>query len=295
MTPMNVQSLPLHRPIILKKDCSLRQAALAMKRNQVGSVLVTDGKGVLRGIFTDRDLALALALKNMPVSDTLAHITPHALLYVNETATLRDVIDLMKSFAIRRVPVVQERANGKQKCLGIITLDDLIKERLIESDDEISILKSQLITPKKKVGRSRMSHIFHNQGRREHSMHTFIKHVETQTGLNKTQARLLTADVLTFILRRVGVKAGKNLLSQLPQELQAHLQAEISPPDRTLSGKLLIEHLQDRFAMDPEGAQQALQDFWKSLQTTVSQGELQSLSRELPRDITRILISRQSA
>lgn len=285
---MNVQALPLHKPIILKKDCSLRQAALAMKRKQVGSVLVTDGKGELRGLFTDRDLALSLALLNKS-SDTLGNVAHHALVYVDETATLEDVVNLMKECGIRRVPVVRESANSKKKCLGIITLDDLIRERLIGAEDEVSIIKSQIQVPKKKLGRRHLQTILHSQGRREHSLATFMKNIESHTGLNKGKAKILTSDVLTFLLHRVGTRTGRNLLSQLPQELRSHLEDEVSSPDHSLTGKLLLEHLQKRLAMKPEEVKAVLKTFWSAVGDSVSAGELGALTRELPRDINRIL------
>lgn len=287
MIPLSVQSLPLHKPIILKKDCSLRQAALAMKRNNVGSVLVTDGKGALRGLFTDRDLAFNLALSNKS-TDALGSITHHALLYVRENDTLFDVIELMKECGIRRVPVVHESNNGKQKCVGVITLDDLIRERLIDPEDEVAIIRSQIQAPKKRVGRRHLKTILHSHGRREHSLATFMKNIETHVGLNKTKTRDLTSDVLIFLLHRLGVRTGKSLLSQLPKELQNQLAAEVSPPDHSLTATILREHLAKRFSMSPEDIKAVLPAFWKGVESSHSFDDLGSISRELPKDIAKL-------
>ncbi|MGZ3747046.1 MAG: CBS domain-containing protein [Pseudobdellovibrionaceae bacterium] len=289
MKPLSVRSLPLHKPIILQKSNSLHQAALAMNRNQVGSVIVSDGRGSLRGLFTDRDLALTLALNNMSTSVELSEATHHSLIYVNETATLQDVVNLMKKFAIRRVPVVKERLNGKQTCLGIITLDDLIKENLIDPEDERKILKSQLRTSKEKLGRGKMKSIFHSQGHKDQSMHIFIKMIANETHLNRTHSRELVVQTLSLILRRMTVNAGNNLLSQLPYELQMQLLSEVSGPDRSISAKLMLENIRQKFSISTDEAILLLQSFWKGLSKTVSAGEIENTERNLPKDMALLL------
>lgn len=294
MKSLRVQSLPLHKPIILKKDKSLRQAALAMNRNHVGSVIVADGHGVLRGLFTDRDLALALALKNMRTSVPVGEITQQSLIYVDENATLENVIDLMKKFAIRRVPVVRSRHNGKQTCLGIITLDDLIKEGLIDKKDEIQILRSQLNLPSERRTRSRLKNIFRAQEHKEHAMAIFLKSISEYTNLNRASAKTLTLETLTLVLRRISENSGSNFLSQLPHELQMQLLSEVSPADRSINASLISEHIQRKFKVPPKQAEALLQSFWRALARSVSITELRKVERDLPREITQMLSPRAS-
>ncbi|AHZ86178.1 CBS domain-containing protein [Bdellovibrio bacteriovorus] len=294
MKSPSVQTLPLHKPIILKKDKSIRQAALAMNRNHVGSVIVSDGHGVLRGLFTDRDLALALALKNMETSVPLGEITQHSLLYVNESATLENVIDLMKKYAIRRVPVVRSRTNGKQTCLGIITLDDLIKEGLIDKKDEVQILRSQLKTTHERHSRGRLKSIFRSQEHKEHAMFTFLKSITENTGLSRVSAKRLALESLTMILGRVPEKPGTKLLAQLPHELQMQLLSEVSPADRSITATLILEQTQKNFKVPPKKAQELLQGFWRALSKAVSSSEIRKLERELPKEIIQIFYSRSS-
>lgn len=292
MKSPSVQTLPLHKPIILKKDKSIRQAALAMNRNHVGSVIVSDGHGVLRGLFTDRDLALALALKNMETSVPLGEITQHSLIYVNESATLENVIDLMKKYAIRRVPVVRSRPNGKQTCLGIITLDDLIKEGLIDKKDEVQILRSQLKTTHEKHTRGRLKSIFRSQEHKEHAMFTFLKAITESTGLSRANSKRLALESLTMILRRVPEKPGAKLLSQLPHELQMQLLSEISPADRSMNAALMMEQIQKNFKVPAAEARDLLQGFWRALSKTVSPNEIRKLERELPKETIQIFHAR---
>lgn len=284
MKEIGVQSLPLHKPIILKKDRTLKQAAQAMKSNNVGSILVSDGEGIIKGLFTDRDLALTLALEKRSPTALLENATYGSLIYLSENATLKDVVNTMIKFSIRRVPIVHMRSNGKQRCLGIVTLDDLVKRQLIDITEESRILKSQLPTPNAKVGRARMKNIFHSQGRIEHSYHSFMKNIESQTSLNRGKAQILTLQVLTMLLRRLPEKQGKNLLSQFPHELQMQLLTYISPADKTIGGKLMLSQVEKNLRVKSDEAKFLLERFWASLEESLSPGEIKSLSRQLPKD-----------
>ncbi len=288
MKDIDVQSLPLHKPIILKKDNTLKEAAKAMKSNNVGSVLVSDGNGVLKGLFTDRDLALSLALENKSALEKLEKAPLDPLIYVSEQSTLKDVINTMIKFSIRRIPVVHMRSNGRHRCLGIITLDDLVKNKLIDSAEEARILQSQLRLPREKVGRGRARGLFQSQGRRQHSYHTFLKNVELQTTLNKGKAHLLTNQALMMILKRLPPKSGQNLLAQLPHELQMQMMSYISPADRTVSSKIVVSNIKKTLNVSEDEAKFFLSRFWVALETSLSKGEMNILGRELPKDFAQV-------
>lgn len=285
MNPVSVQSLPLHRPVILKKNDTLKQAAQAMRHNAVGSVLVSDGKGVLRGLFTDRDLALALGLEKNRTSASLGSSTTTSLIYVSENATLPEVIAVMKKYGIRRVPVVKSLHSGRQRCLGIITLDDLVRNNLITLKEEQEILNKQLKTPQAPRERNRARNIFRVQDQRNQSLHLFLKNIERETGMNATDAKSLSVHVLSYLCRRLPAKAGHNLISQLPYEIQVQLESDITPADRAATGGGLVRQLQKRYKVDEETALALLQGFWTGLESSVSVGEMRNLSRQLPKDL----------
>ncbi len=290
MKPTSVQSLSLQKPLILKQNSTLKQAALAMKSRHVGSVLVSDGRGLLQGLFTDRDLALALAVDDLPASSSLGTAAPHRLIYVPEEATISDVIETMKKYGIRRVPVIKELHSGRQRCLGVISLDDLIRKNLISADEEAAILRTQLKTPKTRQQKMKIKNIFHSQDHREQSYYGFIKHIETRTGLNSAQAKSLAQNILAALMRRVPAKAGKNLLSQLPYQLQMPLIGEVSPADRSVTAKYLLNQIQRHYTVKEDKARKLLQGFWKGLSDSISPGEMQTLTRQLPRDMQQLFV-----
>ena len=98
------------------------EAANLMKDRGVGALVLTvDGRP--RGMLTDRDLALGVLSEDEPLDrGPVGRYGTGTLEAVPETASLVDVVQLMRSQLVRRVPVV----DAEGALVGIITFDDLI-------------------------------------------------------------------------------------------------------------------------------------------------------------------------
>lgn len=98
------------------------EAANMMKDSGVGALVLTvDGRP--RGMLTDRDLALGVLAADEPLDrGPVGRYGTGTLEAVPETAELVDVVQLMRSQLVRRVPVV----DAAGALVGIITSDDLI-------------------------------------------------------------------------------------------------------------------------------------------------------------------------
>jgi len=102
-------------------DTPLVEAAKRMSQAEIGDVLVVDSRGSLRGIVTDRDIALRVVAeardpRNVRVGDVMSPAVS-----VAATATVEEATTLMRGRDIRRVPVVDIAA----KPVGIVSLRDL--------------------------------------------------------------------------------------------------------------------------------------------------------------------------
>ncbi len=132
------------RVVVAKKGETILDAARRMRDEHVGSLVVIDHpanvNAVPVGILTDRDIVVRV------LANTDRHV--HAL-RVGEIMTekpilawedddLADVLKRMRSYGIRRVPVV-DREGILQ---GVITLDDIL-EFLQEQVAEMSVLLSR--------------------------------------------------------------------------------------------------------------------------------------------------------
>jgi CBS domain-containing protein len=107
-------------PETVTPETTLRDAAALMERMDIGNVLVVDNDE-LRGIVTDRDIAVRAVAKGLSAAKTPVRevFTPSAV-SVSPTSTVQEAIELMREHDIRRVPVVESGVP-----VGIVSLGDL--------------------------------------------------------------------------------------------------------------------------------------------------------------------------
>jgi CBS domain-containing protein len=114
-------------PIALPASASLVEAARTMRDGGIGDVIVLDSResGKTRGIVTDRDIAIrGVAAGHDPNDVTLGDICSSDLVTLSPNDPVDRAVDLMRTRAIRRLPVVED---GRP--VGIVSLGDLAVER----------------------------------------------------------------------------------------------------------------------------------------------------------------------
>jgi CBS domain-containing protein len=119
---------------------TLVDAAREMRDQDIGDVLVIDDDGFLAGIVTDRDIAVrAVAEGRDPADVTVDEIfTGRVIVTTTPAAELDAAAEIMRSSAIRRLPVVDEG-----RIVGVVTLGDLA----IEEDPESTLADISLDPP----------------------------------------------------------------------------------------------------------------------------------------------------
>ena len=119
-----IRELMTPNPVSMSGTASVHEAARAMRDQDIGDVIVIEHHQVC-GIITDRDIAVrVVAEAKDPTTTTLADICSHSLLTVTPTDSVEHAVRLMRTHAIRRLPVVEEG-----KAVGIVSLGDLAVER----------------------------------------------------------------------------------------------------------------------------------------------------------------------
>ena len=134
---MHVGQICTTETIFCERDETIQGAALLMRRNHVGDVVVIDqpdGERVPVGILTDRDIVVSvIALGLDPASLLVGDVMSDDLLTCSEADDVYETIDRMRMRAIRRVPVV----NAAGGLTGIVSVDDLL-EFLAEEMGELA-------------------------------------------------------------------------------------------------------------------------------------------------------------
>lgn len=109
------------KPFALQATSTVLDAARTMREADIGDVLVLDDSAGVCGIVTDRDIVVrAVAEGRDPASVTLADVCSRDVTTVDVDATVQETVDLMRTRALRRVPVIEAGAP-----VGIVSLGDL--------------------------------------------------------------------------------------------------------------------------------------------------------------------------
>ncbi|WP_433535379.1 CBS domain-containing protein [Micromonospora sp. CA-249363] len=112
------------RLVTMDGNDTLIAAAQEMRDSAIGDVVVTDGDSVV-GIVTDRDIAVRGVAENMdPGSTRLNQITSRDVITVSQYDDAVSAADLMRTYAVRRLPVVDEG-----RLIGLVSMGDLAVER----------------------------------------------------------------------------------------------------------------------------------------------------------------------
>lgn len=103
---------------------TLTAAAQEMRDRAIGDVIVTDGDDVI-GIVTDRDITVRGVAEQMdPNTARLNQVTSHDIVTVTQYDDAVAAADLMRTYGVRRLPVIEEG-----RLIGLVSLGDLAVER----------------------------------------------------------------------------------------------------------------------------------------------------------------------
>jgi CBS domain-containing protein len=119
-----IRDLMTPDPLVLEASRTITDAAITMREADVGAVLVSRD-GALCGLLTDRDIvARVLAEGRDPQRTSVGETCSTALHALPSDAPLTAAISLVRQYAIRRIPIVDD---GRP--VGILSLGDLAVSR----------------------------------------------------------------------------------------------------------------------------------------------------------------------
>lgn len=123
---LRVGDIMTKKVVVVPLSSSVSEVAKLMKRHRVGSIVVVDDKhgNKAKGIITERDIVHKLiALKKDPYNAQAGDIMSKPLRVVRPTTTIEEAAKAMRGNAIKRLPVVNEKA----ELVGIISEGDIMR------------------------------------------------------------------------------------------------------------------------------------------------------------------------
>lgn len=114
------------------KETTVFEAVKIMDNKCVGSLIVTDAKGVF-GIFTERDLMVRVIAKGLNYFDTkLSEVSTKNIITLEYTKPFCHAIYLMRINGIRHIPVTKSK-----KVIGVVSARDALGDEIILVEKEL--------------------------------------------------------------------------------------------------------------------------------------------------------------
>jgi CBS domain-containing protein len=115
---------------------TVEAAVRKLAQRRIGAVLVTDRWGKLAGIFSERDVIYALAKHGAAAMAFEIHeLMTTPVTTCSPDDRVDEMMAMMSLHRIRHLPVLQDG-----EIAGIVSIGDLIKDRLIEKEQEANVL-----------------------------------------------------------------------------------------------------------------------------------------------------------
>ncbi len=112
-------------------------AALLTER-RIGAVLVRDAAGQMLGIVSERDIVRALAAHGAAsLAMTAGQLMTQVVHTVRPRTTVARAMEQMTIARVRHLPVVEDGL-----LLGMISIGDVVKARLMQTEHEVDSLKA---------------------------------------------------------------------------------------------------------------------------------------------------------
>lgn len=119
---------------------SVAEVARLLKEHRIGAVVITGNGGEVEGILSERDIVSAIASKGPEVLSAPAEeVMTRNVLICQPSDSIYEIMNVMTENRVRHLPVV---VDGRLE--GIISIGDVVKQRIAEIEFEASEMKKYI-------------------------------------------------------------------------------------------------------------------------------------------------------
>ena len=118
---MNIESIMSRDVHTVRPDQSLREAAEAMRKLNIGSLPVRDNDRLV-GMLTDRDIVVRAVAQGDVVDMTVRDVMSPAVKYCYASDDVQAIARNMATLQVRRLPVV----DAQKRLVGMVSLANMV-------------------------------------------------------------------------------------------------------------------------------------------------------------------------
>lgn len=128
--------------VSVQADETVSAAARLLTNRRIGALVVGDAGGDIVGIFSERDIVAGIAKHGSAVLDQpVSALMTRDVVFCRPVDTIGEVMGKMTDRRIRHLPVVDG-----DRLLGVISIGDVVKQRIAESENEAEALREYIST-----------------------------------------------------------------------------------------------------------------------------------------------------
>ena len=121
-------------------EATLSEAARILAEKRIGAILVTNAKGELLGILSERDIVRVVGMQGPEamVQTISKHMTTKVIT-CNPSMSINNVMEAMTAGRFRHMPVMEDGV-----LTGIISIGDVVKHRVAEIEGEAQAMRDYI-------------------------------------------------------------------------------------------------------------------------------------------------------
>lgn len=126
--------------VTLRADHTLKEAAQLLDDKKIGAVVALGDDESILGVLSERDIVRQVARQGAAALDLkVSEAMTRAVVTISSTTPIDEALQVMTDRRIRHLPVVHN-----DRLTGFISIGDLVKWKIAETEAEASAMKSYL-------------------------------------------------------------------------------------------------------------------------------------------------------